>query len=141
MACSISQTVTTTSRAAYGSDQVVDDRRTDTTLSIPSDCRTEISLLGKSIEFDTRPLDADGAVDWKNPDRENVRVEFYGSNTGAIASAVVQYVAQKHNALTSNYCSNDDKTEAAAILARIAGAMGLSSCQFITTAPKLPGEA
>jgi hypothetical protein len=141
MSCSISQTVTTTSRAAYGSDQVVDDVRTDTTLSIPSDCRTEISLLGNSIEFETRPLASDGAVDWNNPERENIRVEFYGVSTGAIASAVVQYVAQKHNALTSNYCGPNEKAEAAAILARIAGAMGLSSCQFTTTAPKLPGEA
>ena len=133
MISEIKQTVQTTQSAAFGSDLVVDDIRSDVRVKIPAGHRVEIELLGKTIEVETRPLHPDGGVDWKNPHRETVSVCWWSGDAGAIPSAVVQYIARKHDSLTSTYSSEAEKVEAAALLHRIAGAMGVNLPQPVAT--------
>jgi hypothetical protein len=125
MICSISEILTTTETAELGADLKIDRRNRDVRVKIPQDNGLRIDLLGNSIDFEISPLDADGAMDWQNPDRETVAVQFYCVNPDAVPSAVVQYIARKRDYLSSSYVSDQEKEEARAILRRMAGAMGL----------------
>jgi hypothetical protein len=125
MICSISETLTTTETADLGADLKVDRRNRNVRLTIPQGHQLRIDLWAHSIEFEILPLDDNGAMDWENPDRENVDVQFYCVSPDAVASAVVQYIARKHDYLRSSYVSDQEKAEARAVLCRLAGAMGL----------------
>jgi hypothetical protein len=126
MITQLSQTVTTTEAAGSDGELQLQDRRRDVTLSIPSGYRVTAELLGGCVEFEIRPTDSEGAVDWQQPDRENLQVRFYSAGPDVIASAVVQYVARKHHTTESQFCSDREKAEAVELLRRVAGAMGLT---------------
>ena len=138
MITQITQTVITTENGVgIGGDVTVSDRRHEVTLTVPAQHRVTLELLGRSLEMEIRPLDDEGAVDWNKPDRDVLRTQFYSASADVIASAVVQYVARKHDTKDSNYCTANEKAESAEILRRIAGAMGLT---YGEPRVVLPGE-
>lgn len=128
MISTLSQTVITTEAAGPDGSLSLQDRRREVVIDIPTGNWVSLELLGRSMEFDIRPEDSDGAIDWTNPERETMRVQFFSGvgNADAIASAVVQYVARRHVSISSKYAGPDEKAEALMVLQRIAGAMGLS---------------